>query len=211
MKISGLGLRIAFLLITAWGVSLPAGAATISLNGDAWKLANNQSVYSVDGVTATAGPLSTLTYDAKGGLAVTYTTPGLQTSVVLEDESPSLLLPAGPVSALTLAFAASKPVNGFTVLQRVKASKGDLIGYYSVNGGAWQSLIVGNNGQGAFDVVLGQDVISTLAFAANPAFEQGFWVRSIDAAEAASVAEPTSLALIGVGLLFGAAHLRRRR
>lgn len=212
LKISGLGLRAACVLVAALGVSVSAEAATISLNTDAWKLADNQGAYTVAGVTASAAPLSALAYDAKNGLAVAPVTPATFADLTLADGAVTpLVLPAGPVSVLTLSFAMATPVQAFTALPGAKGTKGDLLGYYSVNGGAWQSLIAANNGQGAFDVLLGQTAISTLAFAANPSMEQGFWVRSLNSADAASVAEPTSMALVGMGLLFGAARLRRRR
>jgi hypothetical protein len=156
--------------------------------------------------------MSSLTQDAKYGLGVKFTSVGPWTDALMDDElGTHLALANGPVSTLSISFEAAKLVERFTVSQKVHGSKGQTIGFYRIDGGGWQSLVVGNNGQGTFDVLLEQTLVSTISFAGSADFIGGYWLRSIDMADVATdVTEPTSMILFGAALLVGAGRLRSR-
>ena len=110
LKISGKGLRAAFVLITALVVSASAQAATIDFGSVSWVGADDLATHSVGDVTATAGPEGAkLAWTAGFGLGVNYAN---AVGPSLDDESPEQI---SLQEVLTISFDTPTLLDSFTV------------------------------------------------------------------------------------------------
>lgn len=197
-KISRHGLRAALVLAAALAVGTQAQAATIDFGSDSWQEAEGKFSHSVGSVIVTANPflLSVLDWHSGDGIGIT----------TLLDREPTEINNA---ELLRVRFVGGTTFKSFTV-SNLFPHEGflrptDELGYYSIDGGEWIGFS-GNAGNGLRTVNLGGVSGSTIDFKSTLlGLRNDFSVQQI------AVPEPTSLMLVGAGLIAGAARLRRRK
>jgi len=195
-------------------LSSPAAADVINFGAAPWNAADGQTSFTSDGVTVSAGPCGALglTWPCSLGWSTSgfgVDSGNLDNWLGLDDE-------ISYAELLTVTFSPGTTINGFQVrnLFRNEFFSQDEIGAYRINNGSWVNFTgtaPGGSG-GVLDVVLNGVAATTLQFGIrNNELLSDFSVASLNVglANVSAVPEPSTMALVGIGLAAG--YLRRRR